>query len=553
MDKEKFATQCLEHFRRVSEQALQEQRLFLCRILKKNEQTELGKRYGFSQIRVLADYQKKVPVSEFSDYDQIIERQIQGEEGLLFPEAPVFYCISSGSTGIPKYIPLCREDVEKQHIYEDGAVCAIIRESMPELSWQEIFGTVFETGEFFCTYMENGIMNGVRSGAYFRYARESGLLDISGYSAPGEVLFPPVLEDMQYVKIRFALEQETLTGIHCVFPNRLAGILYFIEKHWDALLHDMECGTVSEEFMVKPEWKTYLQEKLLPNPERAKNLRKIQKTKLGNQMIRKIWPKLKYIRVIGGELFQPYMKKIKEYAGEIPIHCFAYASSESIFGIGPYVNQPDQYVLLADMCFFEFLPEKEADAVPMTFAEVETGKKYELLITTLSGLYRYRIGDVVEVTGFYGQAPIIRICYRKNQILNLADEKMDLSQFESAMEQFQEEGCFQAKGYCVDGCYEDGRPFYRLYLETEEELPQDAETRLDQCLMRKSHGYEGARKIRELSKARICMIPSGTFDAYEKWEKNRGRRMEQRKPLRTLMTEEQKNFFRNLNERMERE
>ena len=137
--------------------------------------------------------------------------------------------------------------------------------------------------------------------------------------------------------------------------------------------------------------------------------------------------------------------------------------------------------------------------------------------------------------------------------MNLADEKMDLSQFESAMEQFQEEGCFQAKGYCVDGCYEDGRPFYRLYLETEEELPQDAETRLDQCLMRKSHGYEGARKIRELSKARICMIPSGTFDAYEKWEKNRGRRMEQRKPLRILMTEEQKNFFRNLNERMERE
>ena len=29
--------------------------------------------------------------------------------------------------------------------------------------------------------------------------------------------------------------------------------------------------------------------------------------------------------------------------------------------------------------------------------------------------------------------------------------------------------------------------------------------------------------------------------------------MEQRKPLRILMTEEQKNFFRNLNERMERE
>ena len=51
---------------------------------------------------------------------------------------------------------------------------------------------------------------------------------------------------------------------------------------------------------------------------------------------------------------------------------------------------------------------------PKTFFmnEVEVGVKYELVMTTRSGLYRYRNGDVVQVVGFHEKCPVIRMLYR---------------------------------------------------------------------------------------------------------------------------------------------
>jgi hypothetical protein len=72
-------------------------------------------------------------------------------------------------------------------------------------------------------------------------------------------------------------------------------------------------------------------------------------------------------------------------------------------------------------------------------AEVEAGKSYELAVTTGWGLYRYRIGDVVKVVGFYSDdssassnayvakagrgAPLIEFGYRLGQLLNVRGEK----------------------------------------------------------------------------------------------------------------------------------
>lgn len=55
--------------------------------------------------------------------------------------------------------------------------------------------------------------------------------------------------------------------------------------------------------------------------------------------------------------------------------------------------------------------------------EVEVGCLYELIVTTLSGLYRYRIGDVVRVVRFHNSCPVIEFQYRQGQILNMRSEK----------------------------------------------------------------------------------------------------------------------------------
>ena len=44
--------------------------------------------------------------------------------------------------------------------------------------------------------------------------------------------------------------------------------------------------------------------------------------------------------------------------------------------------------------------------------ELRVGHEYELVVTTRSGLYRYRQGDVVRVREFHNQAPVVQLLYR---------------------------------------------------------------------------------------------------------------------------------------------
>jgi hypothetical protein len=59
----------------------------------------------------------------------------------------------------------------------------------------------------------------------------------------------------------------------------------------------------------------------------------------------------------------------------------------------------------------------------LTLDELQAGEKYEILITTQAGLYRYHLKDVIEVRGFYNRCPLISFVYRKGQMFNVAGEK----------------------------------------------------------------------------------------------------------------------------------
>ena len=60
---------------------------------------------------------------------------------------------------------------------------------------------------------------------------------------------------------------------------------------------------------------------------------------------------------------------------------------------------------------------------PLTLDQLEVGKEYEIIITNLSGFYRYRIRDVIRVAGYHGRTPQITFSYRISQMVNLAAEK----------------------------------------------------------------------------------------------------------------------------------
>lgn len=532
-------------FEALCQDAVAIQEKFLLERLSENKDTEYGKLFGFEDIHSVEEYQKELPITFHYDYEAAIDRQVDGEEGLLTADKPVFYCISSGSTDSPKYVPIVEKDIQRQYFYWHDLIRETIRRQIPDATDEELFGRIFETGEFRRNFMSDGTMSGVRASALHRYLESKGEFDSNCYTAPLEVMFPDQMEDMLYVKLRFALACRDVTAIHGVFVNRVVGMFRYLVDNWDAFLSDIETGEVSDCFPVSHEWRRYLEEKLPADPERAAELRKFPKESLSKGLVRKIWPKIRYGQLIGGSMFAAYMDMLWTYVEDLPIHFFTYAASEGCFGIARDMGEEDAYyVLLPDTCFYEFLSETGDGERIYTIRDVEVGSKYEILITTLSGMYRYAIGDVVEVVGFEGQAPVVRVCYRKSQVINIADEKMNVRQLENAMRKFQRRAECSAEGYCVDGDYTKKLPRYILYLELADgKLPEDAAEILDECLMESCSGYKRDRELAELDKVFIQPVPKGAFKAYGRFVAKLGRRKEQDKPLRILITEEQKAFF----------
>ena len=102
---------------------------------------------------------------------------------------------------------------------------------------------------------------------------------------------------------------------------------------------------------LSPRWREYVERKLPPNPLRAAQLRLLSHDTLHKGIIKKIWPKVRYVLAIGGKSFAYYTEKMKEYAGDIPIHPYAYAASEGIFGVAEKIDQPDRYILFPEAGF----------------------------------------------------------------------------------------------------------------------------------------------------------------------------------------------------------
>lgn len=536
----RLGREALARLNATAKRAGEVQRQFLLQWLKENRDTEFGRKYGFARLDSAAKYRDAVPLSAYADYEGAIERIIGGAKNVLTAREAVYFCLSSGTVGDEKYIPLTESDLEIHYRYMYGGVFGQIREYYRDLPEEAVFGKIFQIGEFARTYMPDGRMNGIRSSCVYQWLDERDGFDASDYCVPKEILFPDRLEDMTYVKARFALAERELTAIHGVFVTRVAGMMEFILRHWELLLRDMELGTVSVSLPEKQ--RRLLRQFLPPNVQRARELGRIPREDLSRGIIPKIWRNMRYILAIDGESFPYYTEKMREYAGEVPVHSFVYAASEGVFALAEAVGQADRYVLLPEAAFFEFIPVDGAGENTVLMEEVETGRKYELVITNRSGLYRYRMGDVVEVVGRHGQAPVVKFCYRRNQVINIAGEKSNQQQFDDAIRRFTRLTRAEIRGYCVQEDRLGIAPRYLFYMECGA-IPGGADEAMEACLCAANPDYRACRSMREIEPLHIEFLREGSFARYERRLAERGKPLAQSKMPHFLDTEEKKRFF----------
>ena len=255
----------------------------------------------------------------------------------------------------------------------------------------------------------------------------------------------------------------------------------------------------------------------------------------------KIWKNIKYILAIGGDSFFHYTEKTRGYAGDIPLHFFVYAASEGVFGLAENIDVPDKYMLLPESVFFEFIPET-GNGAPLFMSNVEVGKKYELVVTNRSGLYRYRLCDVIKIVGMHEKAPVVKFCYRRNQVINIAGEKSNQQQFDTAIKRFAELAQTEVRGYCVQEDFSGISPRYLFYMECEN-APRNADAIFEECMCAANPEYKSCLNMREIRPLHIELLREGSFKHYEKMLAERGKPMAQSKMPHFLNTEEKKSFF----------
>ena len=523
----------------------------LLQILKENEDTEYGKKYGFKDIHSIEEYRQKVPFSNYDTYEPYISRMIKNKEKNLITAYDVIqYAETSGSVGVQKKIPVT---TRLMAIYKKYSFCrskAIADRYYLEKYHKHVpAGWGLNTVETETTVAEDGIPRGSVTGSVARKYRKLFKLMLT---SPDEVHFPIGGMNMNYMKARFALEKPDLIFFLSAFMTNLVDILNYIKKNWKMICDDIENGTINSE-VCEEKNRPIMMKYVKKNPKRAAELRKVFEEGFDKPILKRIWPKFAWVCAIGTGGFVTYAEKFKKYAGdEVAIDYFVYAASEGMFAVATKMNDP-RFALLADSCFFEFLPAdaEDDDNNTLTIDQLEEGKEYEVIITNQCGFYRYKIKDVVKVLGFFNKCPLITFSYRKGQLVNLAGEKTTEAHLNESVRQLGKELGIDFNDYALylDTNRTVSRYVMLLEPDTKMDVSKDKEysEKFNEILCKIHPEYEFMQKTRHsLDMPLVLIQQQETHALWREYKVMKGSSPNQVKPVRVLDVPMKQKFFLSL-------
>lgn len=185
---------------------------------------------------------------------------------------------------------------------------------------------------------------------------------------------------------------------------------------------------------------------------------------------------------------------------------------------------------------FEFIEVSDNESHrsdPLMLNDLREGRKYHVLVTTRSGLYRYAMNDIVEVTGWFNGVPTIRFVQKGKGVTNITGEKLYEHQVveavEAVLKSMEMAGAFYVMLANVPAAG------YVLYLEGEA-AGETVEGKIDQELACLNVEYQAKRESGRLQPLRVVLLKPGTAEAYRTHCVAKGQRDAQFKVIRLQYT-----------------
>ncbi len=452
---------------------LEVQERVLFKLLGTASNTVQGKKYGYSGIKSIESFQSRVPLVSYEDMVPSIEMLRGGAVDLLWPGEVRWFAKSSGTTSTKsKFIPVTSEALQGCHYRGIKDLLAIYSRTFTEN--RLFYGKALTLGG---SHKINPEGNHALSG------------DLSA----------------------ILLENAPRVSGYWKSPDKKTALVDDFEQKLE-LITKKAVGQNITSMSGVPSW--YL------------TLIKYVLDYTGKNDLSDIWPNLE-VFFHGGISFVPYRDIYKSLIGSDKMkYMETYNASEGFFGIQDDLTDSSMLLMLDYGVFYEFIPAEEADdtaARAITLGDVVPGVNYSVVITTDSGLWRYKIGDTIVFTSTDPYK--FRISGRVKQFINAFGEEVIVDNADKAVKAACEFTGATVAEYTAGPVYMeiDSRGGHEWIIEFGREpdsLDKFAEI-LDQTLKEVNSDYEAKRyKDINLVMPLIRVVPAGTFN---KWMKSRNK------------------------------
>ena len=339
--------------------------------------TEIGKKYDFKTIRHYNDFKERLPTVTYEEIYEDIERNRKGEQNIFWRTPIKWFAKSSGTTNAKsKFIPISFESLEDCH-YKAGK-------------------------DMLSLYFNNNVNSQLLVGKCLRLGGSREIYE-NNDSYYGD------LSAIMIDNLPFWAELSST-------PSSKTSLIPEWEDKVKAIIKESMNQKVTS-FAGVPSWMLSLLQQV------------IEKT--GKDNILEIWQDAE-VYFHGGVSFEPYRNL---YNKLFPSKDFKYFeifnASEGFFAIQDQNSSTELLLMIDYGIFYEFIPVNGSESEIVSLADVRLNTNYEMVITTNSGLWRYKIGDTIKFTCLNPFR--VKVTGRTKHFINVFGEELVVENAEMAL------------------------------------------------------------------------------------------------------------------------
>ena len=495
------------------------QRAVLGEILELARDTAFGREHRLAGVRDYEAFRDRVPVRDYEGHRPYVDRHARGEADVLFPGKPLMYTRTSGTTALPKLIPISRQNFERT-IRDRGKLWLHgLARSFPGIYRGQDFTVVSPAVE---GHTEDGTPFGSLSGLIYKNIPDFVKLV---HTIPYEVITIRDYDAKAYCLLRLGVPAD-VTVVVTGNPATVLNLAVKADLWKEDLIRDVRDGTLKAALPLEPQIRRAIEERLEPCAARAAELGAAAER---SPLFRPAdyWPNLKLVHTwTNGNCALVVPKLAPWFAEGTPVLDFGYIASEITAAdlIDPATNGS----LLALLSgFYEFSPVEDEDAPGRRFLlahELEVGAKYFVYVTTFSGLYRYDMNDIVEIVGRHDRAPILRFLYKGKGVTSMQGEKVSEAQLIDAVGRAS--AVLGVRCEFFVGYANPERDLYELYVELSDGASKEAHAAfgaaVDAQLRALNIEYDAKRHTERLKPLEVVPLGPDAFARYRRLRLDEG-------------------------------